>query len=122
MSAATMSPVKGRWGWHACDYPMFQKIKEFHLLSYRDRCASKRHERWDAKLPHNRVRRHKDGTVVPIPEPRRLGTTQDDYEWVLAEYRAVRRPCSDAESVKPLDLPRDWEARLSKLREFYAVG
>jgi hypothetical protein len=116
----TMNLVQGRWGWHACDYPTFSRIKDFHRLMLRDRRATKRHERWIAKLPHNRVQRHRDGTITSIAEPRRLGTSQGDYEWILDEYRAVRRPCFDPESVRPLDLPRDWEDRLNRLREFYA--
>jgi hypothetical protein len=117
---ATMNPVQGRWGWYACDYPTFSKIKEFHRLMLRDRRATRRHERWEAKLPHNRVQRHRDGTITPIAEPPWLGTGRDDYEWILAEYRAVRRPCADPELVRPLDLPRDWEDRLNRLRAFYA--
>lgn len=119
---ATMSPVQGRWGWHACDYPTFRRIKEFHGLLLRDLRATRRRERWEAKLPHNRVQRHKDGSATPIPEPRRLGTTGELYDWALTEYRSVRRPRPDPESVPPLDLPRDWEDRLAKLREFYVVG
>jgi hypothetical protein len=60
--------------------------------------------------------------VSPIPEPKCLGTGGAEYEWILAEYRAARHPASAPESVKPLDLPSGWEARLDKLREFYATG
>jgi hypothetical protein len=119
---ATMSPVQGRWGWHACDYATFQQIKEFHKLTLLDLRATRRHERWSAKLPKNRVQRHPDGTTTPIAEPRRLGTDRETYQWVLAEYRAARRPCGDPESVKPIDLPANWERRLDRLREFYATG
>lgn len=119
---ATMSPVQGRWGWHACDYPTFRRIKEFHGLMFQDLRATRRRERWEAKRPHNRVQRHPDGAVTTIPEPRCLGTSRADYEWALSEYRAARRPRADPESVSPLDLPRDWEDRLAKLREFYGVG
>jgi hypothetical protein len=117
---ATVNPIQGRWGWYACDQPTFSKIKEFHRLMLRDRRATRRHERWEAKLPHNRVQRHRDGRITPIAEPPRLGTGRDDYEWILAEYRAIRRPCVGPESVRPLDLPRDWEDRLDRLRVFYA--
>lgn len=115
----TVTPVQGRWGWYALDYPTFAKVKEFHRLLLRDLGATKRYGRWSAKLPHNRVRRQKDGQVVPIPEPACLGTDPGYYRWVLAEYRTLRHPAPDPESVKTPDLPRGWEDHLEKLTEFY---
>lgn len=116
----TMTPVQGRWGWHACDYPTFLRIKELHRFMLRDLRATRRHERWEAKLPHNRVQRHPDGSSTPIAEPAHVGTGRDEYDWVLAEYRALRRPAAAPESVRPLDLPSGWEARLERLTAFYA--
>lgn len=81
-----------------------------------------RRRRWQAKLPHNRVVRHRDGRVVPIPEPLCLGTDPEDYRWILEEYRNAGRPRPTPEEVIAFDPPRDWRATRAVLEEFYATG
>lgn len=80
---------------------------------------TRRRARWLAKHPHNRVERHRDGRVVPIPEPRCLGTDQEDYTWVLQEYRNARYPKQAPEDVVAFDPPSNWRALLVALEEFY---
>ncbi len=117
----TFAVVQGRWGWHAVDYPTFLKIKDFHKLLLRDYRATRRWTRWHAKEPQNRIHRNRlTGVVTPISEPTAsLGTNKKFYQWILAEYRSVRQPRANPESVPLLDLPSDWEVRLAKLQEFY---
>ncbi len=109
MSTDTVTRVQGRWGWYAVDHATFLEIKEFHRLLLRDRRATRRHERWDAKQPENRGG----------PEPNYLGTDKATYRWVLEEYRRLRRPKAAAELVVPADLPEDWQARHARLAKFY---
>ena len=113
MSTATLPApaIQGRWGWYAIDYPTFRQIKEFHKLLYRDRRATKRRQRWHAKLPSHRVG----------PEPKCLGTNQATYAWVLTEYRRLRRPSPTPETIPSEDLPTDWQQRHAKLAEFYSA-
>ncbi len=119
MLATSQSAVKGRWGWHSVDYPTFVLFKKLHKLLLRDLRATRRSERWHAKLPHNRVRRSRDGTVTPIPEPVALGTDRQEYEWVLSEYRDLRRPADSPEAVPQFSPPKKWRERLAQLEEFY---
>lgn len=81
---------------------------------------TRRRARWLAKRPHNRVHRLRDGRIVPVPEPQCLGTEQEDYTWVLEEYRNARHPRATAEEVIVFDPPRDWRERLVAFDEFYA--
>jgi hypothetical protein len=108
-----------RWGFHPCDRQSLLEIKEYHRLLLRDVAATRRYERWEARLPHNRVRRTRDGSLVPAPAPRCVGTDRRTYLWVLGEYREARKPAATAEAVRPLDLPRNWRAGFDALREFY---
>lgn len=121
---------ESRWGWHACDRATFLALKEYHRYLLRDLRATRRHERWIAKDPKNRVQRHWSSgqpgegvrTVTPIPEPRYVGTDRETYAWVLNEYQKTRRPQPTAELVKPLDLPTGWRERLSALVGFWDAG
>jgi hypothetical protein len=133
--ATVTSPVavQGRWGWHPCDYATFCEIKGYHRLCLRDYAATKRHQRWGAKDPHNRVR-SVPGTAsvagslartyqrVPVPEPFCVGTDRETYLWVLATYRAARRPAAAAEAVVPQDLPSRWRVQAEQLRVAYATA
>jgi len=110
MSTATIPAIQGRWGWYSIDHATFLRLKRFHRLLLRDRRATKRRSRWEAKLPENRR-----GS-----EPSAMGTDQRTYAWVLAEYRALRHPSPTPEAVPVPDLPEDWEARLGALEAFYA--
>jgi hypothetical protein len=118
---ATVTAHQSRWGWHPCDHATHLALKAYHEVLFRDRRATARHGRWSAKDPHNRVRRHRDGTTTPVPEPRCLGTDQATYAWVLLEYRQSRRPQAHSEDVRPLDLPEGWRERAAQLAEFWGT-
>jgi hypothetical protein len=112
MSTATRTttPVQGRWGWHAADYSTFREVKEYHRLLLRDLRATKRFDRWHAKLPHNRK-----GPEPPLG----LCTDGPTYRWVLEEYRKLRRPQPTPEAVAPLDLPEGWREHAGRLAGFH---
>jgi hypothetical protein len=107
---------QGGWGFHPCDYAALLAIKAFHKLVLGEMRVTLRSKHWEAKLPHNRVRRTKDGSQVPILQPECLGTDREYYGWVLAEYRRVRRPVATAAAVTPLDLPKKWTERFEELK------
>jgi hypothetical protein len=118
--------IQGRWGYYALDREGFLKLKEFHKLLFKDRRATARHERWSAKLPHNRLHRCRASSsipprTVPIPEPKCYGTQQRYYMWVLESYRKLRRPASNPEGVPVVDLPKDWPMVMEALEKFYAA-
>lgn len=71
---------KGRWGWHPCDYQTFQKLKLLNRQFVEAQHQVAAWNRWNNKLPHNRVIRKKirnaEGQVIgrapfgePMPEP-----------------------------------------------------
>lgn len=111
MSTSVAPAVRGRWGWYALDAAEFRKVKEFHRLLLRDRRATRRRQRWAAKLEKNRRG----------PEPACVGTDRETYRWVLEEYRRLRRPAAAAEDVTPADLPDDWDRRHAELAGFYGA-
>jgi len=107
---------QGRWGFHPCSRATFLEFKEYHRYCLRDLRATKRRSRWDSKLPHNRV----DKSGNAIPAPRCVGTDSRLYGWVLEEYRNLRHPKADPDSVVRFNPPRGWTTRLEELRAFYA--
>lgn len=120
MSTAETVPVfRGRWGYYPTDYATFAAYKQLHKRALRDRRATRRWERWNAKLPHNRVRKLPDGTTAPMPEPVCLGTTQREYEQILCDYRSLRYPKATEAEVSPFEpCFRRWRERLKNLEVF----
>jgi len=122
MTTTETNVYKSRWGYHSCDYETFLKLKKLHKLYWQTVYRFAAWERWDRKLPHNRVIRRKlrseDGTphgyeVVGMqPEPKycpyfvveRYGWKRIASHGIVEAYRTARTPRSKAENVKPLDL------------------
>lgn len=116
---------KSRFGFHACDYPTFLKIKKLHKLYWQ---AVRRHAewvRWDRKLPKNRLLKkwyrnekgQKTGFEIigPKPEPKRYpifgalnyipqGEPSLSSMGVINDYLIARHPYATPEEVKPLCL------------------
>ena len=105
-----MTVYKGRWGWYPCDYDIYLEVKEFHKLSLRDVQATRRKERYLAKMKHNRK---------GIEPPPALGMSIETYKWILEEYRKIRYPKPTAETVTSINLPRKWKNDLADLRDHY---
>jgi len=49
-----MKAVKGRFGWHPCDYETYLKLKVIKKRFWETVYAAARYERWHNKFPHNR--------------------------------------------------------------------
>lgn len=70
---------QGRWGFYPCDWETYRKLKELNKALTKARHQKAAWERWNRKMPHNRVMRAKlkdssGRTVgyaapVPMPEP-----------------------------------------------------
>ena len=101
---------ESRWGHHPCDHDTYLKLKKlykFYWQYLRDYAAW---ERWERKMPHNRVIR-KNGLVVgPWPEPKYLYIP----DWVVEEFQNARMPKPDAESVRLMTT-----ATLNKIDELF---
>src|SRR5262245_14141952 len=122
---------QSRWGFHPCSHEEFRALRELWraVLIRRKQVAAWR--RWNAKLPHNRVKRPRirdsNGRVVgyalgvPIPEPplptvacRKVTRPSGKVEVEFAgpsgaalrrlqeAYRLARRPRATAAEVEPL--------------------
>jgi hypothetical protein len=121
---------QSKWGYHPCSYDDFLLIKEFHWLVYLDFQATKKLDRWNARIPHNRRGKKPDSS---------LGTSKKYYQGVLFGYRVVRFPAPTPEKVQPIPLaplqktsgvyftiqpkfPVDWRDQINKYREIYGRG
>src|SRR5262245_45890464 len=70
---------RSRWGYHPCDYETFTLLKRLNAVCERARRRHAEWQRWNGKLPHNRLLcrkvRDAEGRVVgrevvgPRPEP-----------------------------------------------------
>src|SRR6266542_3289252 len=112
---------KSRWGCHPCLFEDFTELRALWraVLIRRKQVAAWR--RWNAKAPHNRVRRRVDGPPIPVPEPplprvacRKVtrpsgkvevefaGPSGKDLRRLQDAYRLARRPRATPEEVEPL--------------------
>jgi hypothetical protein len=122
---------KSRWGFHPCSFEEFRALRGLWcaVLIRRRQVATWR--RWNAKAPHNRVRRERVrdssgrvtgyGEPVPVPEPAlptvacRLvtrpsgkvevefaGPSGRDLRRLQEAYRLARGPRATAAEVEPL--------------------
>jgi hypothetical protein len=118
---------QSKWGFHACDYETFRKLKALHKAYWKAVYDLGKWFRWQAKMPHNRVlkQRIKDdsGRVIgwkelgPWPEPtylpifgcpsyRRDFMTVPQHlndRGIVAAYQNARMPKS-ANEVVPLNI------------------
>lgn len=97
MEIDTMSAIKSKWGFHPCGYETFMKLKSLQKL-YQDALRRKAAwERWERKLPENRISRKKirnsAGQVVgfmapqPLPEPE-LNNLLEKVEYTTHQDRS----------------------------------
>ncbi|RDJ35063.1 MAG: hypothetical protein DWQ19_09515 [Crenarchaeota archaeon] len=84
--------IKGRWGWHPCDYQTYLKLKKIKKWYWETIYARAKYHRWARKLPKNRNR----------PEPEKYCTLTGDRCWnsktkktdesMLKWFELARRP------------------------------
>jgi hypothetical protein len=127
---------QSRWGFHPCSLDEFRALQALWraVLVRRRRVAAWR--RWNAKAPHNRVKRERIrdpngrvvgyGEPVPVAEPplptiacRKVtrpsgkveiefaGPSGKDLRRLQAAYRQARRPRVVAEEVEPLPVTKE---------------
>lgn len=104
---------KSRWGFHPCDVEDFQKIKTIHKFFWIAKCSKAAWERWNNKLPHNRVirervkgiRRSCQKILGPAPEPFFPKEYQDLLkEDIISLYEQARMPKENVNLVQPLNM------------------
>jgi hypothetical protein len=134
---------RSRWGWHPCDYETYLLLKELNALCEKARRQYAAWQRWERKMPHNRVIRRKvkddQGRVIrtevigPRPEPPLPAPFCTRYQAVVrgraiervafsdlgipAAYRAARKPAASKEEVKPPGLTPEQVNRLAALAD-----
>lgn len=137
MEAATqVKTVQGKFGFYPCEWETYRKLKRLNFLSLEHRKVFKRHERWELKLPHNRIQRkwtrNEAGQKIscvpgePITEPRKGCDELNGFvkegmfglipirKIIFDDYRKARYPQAKAEFVVPLKLS---EQKIDQLLE-----
>src|SRR5262245_7884384 len=95
---------RSRWGWHPCDYATFRLLRELNLRCERALRQFAAWQRWQRKLPHNRLIRRvvrddrgkKVGREVvgPMPEPP-LPAVFCVHRWVRTFWSADGKPLKE---------------------------
>ena len=126
MTMTEKKVYKGRFGFHACDYETYRKLKKLYAYYWKSLRAYAEWERWNRKDPSNRIlrkwTRNDKGqkisfeVVGPKPEPGRYpvfvntnyygakGTHRLKSESVIDDYQKARMPYATESSVPTLSL------------------
>lgn len=118
--------VQAKWGWYPCAYELYRKLKRLNLLAFEARRRDAAWERWNRKLPHNRViwRHHKGGLkekIGPMLEPVCAPIDLKMMDAIYADYRSARYPVENENQVKNLMLTEvQIDALLADLEKWYA--
>lgn len=118
-----MTAVQGRWGFYPCSYELYRKLKRLNYLCLLARQRLAAWERWNRKLPENRILRkytsyqsqtdgrwYREMTVLgPMPEPELAPGVAGTFDLrlldvIYTDYRNARFPKASAAEVKPLTL------------------
>jgi hypothetical protein len=101
-----------KWGWHPCDYGTYRLLKELNRLCEMERRQHAAWQRWQRKLPHNRVVRRavldKEGNKVgalvvgPRPEPP-IGSVFCRRTQVLTRWSEDGRPLETGRWVSTVE-------------------
>jgi len=131
---------QGRWGYHACDFDTFKKLKKLYSFYWKALRRNAEWERWNRKEPQNRILRkwyrnengQKTGfeIVGPKPEPQRYpvfgklnfvpeGCHALNSMGIEAAYAIARYPYATPDDVKSIGLtPDQIDNMLAHLEEF----
>ena len=141
---------KSRWGFHPCDWTTYQKLRRLNFLAFRARVVGAAWQRWNRKLPKNRIikRTVRDesgrpirrepkldaaGNVIPIPEPKqpiayqgfRIPGSHFDsniLDVIESDYRTARVPWQSAAEARPLALSAEQiEEQLAQFERWAAL-
>lgn len=144
MTMTEKKVYKGRFGFHACDYDTYCKLKKLHAYYWKALRRYAEWERWNRKDPSNRLLRkwfrnekgQKTGfeIVGPKPEPVQYpvfidanyykikGTHRLKSESVLEDYQKARTPYATEEAVQPLTLSVDKINKMLALLEAFEAA
>jgi hypothetical protein len=140
----------GRWGFYPCAVEAYRKLRRLNLLRFRSAVAEAAWNRWNRKMPHNRIARQtvRDGSgrpirrepklddlgqQIPIPEPRRpiaaayvkaggKNFAVHISKLIEADYRAARYPKASEGEVARLSLtPAQVDEQLARYEGWYAA-
>jgi hypothetical protein len=129
---------RSRWGFHPCDLATWRRLRRLRLLWFGSLRRLAAWQRWNHKLPHNRVIRRRvrgaDGRPIgwevmgPCREPavpefavrEQWGRRVIDHDWVEACYRQAKRPAPEPVEVWPAARVREIEELLRRFEDWYA--
>lgn len=106
MNTATINIGQDRNGkYHACDRETYKKLRKARFFAHVERIQQARHDRWSAKLPHNRVRWTKvaAGTwkATPWEEPELCPV---NLNILYSEYKNAQKAHDDPSKVLRMKL------------------
>jgi hypothetical protein len=130
--------VEGKFGLYPCSKEHYFKLKRLRFLAYQAMCRYKRHDRWAAKRPQNRVHRMRAakalnlGLIKELPGRNKWVVLGPWFEPILCsvqfpidglntqtpcgdlqtDYMSARYPKATAAEVQPLALS---EAKVDEL-------
>lgn len=124
MTETKSNVCKGKFGFYPCDWETYRKLKRLNMISLEHVKVCKKHDRWENKLPKNRVSKrwisNEAGQKIgyekgePIPEPRKgcesLYALIQVGKWIqlpitkliFDDYKKARYPQSEEVMVLPL--------------------
>jgi hypothetical protein len=122
---------QSRWGWHPCSYEEYLRLKLLHKHYWIAKRCLAEWERWNRKLPHNRVvrrwNRDEQGRkcgfeiVGPKPEPVVPAVYREIAAAPIPELFHQARHGRPREEVKPprppLALVEKWLGQIAALTE-----
>lgn len=98
---------KSRWGYHACNYQDFLKIKLLHKHYWLAKYAEAAYNKFYAKQPQNRLIRKSNKILLTNPIPMPVPFFPNIYAKLLKKpivpaFQQARHPMPTQEHVKPL--------------------
>ena len=106
METTSSTVVQGKYGFYPCSYGLYLKLKRLNYLCFLGKRRNAEWERWNRKLPHNRVIRQKKRNVagqvigyeiVGIRTEPIIAPCYDPDATIYYDYRAARSPVSTPE-------------------------
>lgn len=123
MTTMVETENKSRWGYHACNYENFKKIKLLHKHYWLAKVAEANHIRFYNKQPQNRVVRKRNKILLTTPIPMKEPFFPSVYNEILKKpivpfYQQARHPQPCIEMIKPLIISmsqvNDWLSEIEQ--------
>lgn len=132
MATATTNVHQSKWGYHPCDYEQFLFLKKAHKLLLRAYRDIKKWMAWERKTVYQPKEEpvhpsmfvecgfHKAGKKTWSGYGFKKYRGQNLYHLVLEAYQNARRPVSNPDNVKKIELPSDLVEQVKLLEAFYS--